>query len=110
METFGTSALLIYAIISICVIGFSLSIVPALFMELVDRVGPLFHNMPMGWTVKIEYWFYDFAANIYEFIVDKDEERARHRRNEDDPDFFTRLVIEQREINEGRRTPMNING
>lgn len=103
-------AMMIFAILSVLVTAFCIWVLPALAMEVFDRVLPLFDNIPMTWTVTIPAYFYNVAANIHDYLVDKDEEIGRHRKIDNDPDFFTNIVMEVREINEGRRMPVSING
>lgn len=110
METFRNCMFLVYGIIGVGVTAFCVWVLPAFVMEAADRIAPLFERIPMNWSVRIQDWFYSTAANIHEYLVDKEEEIGRHRKIDKDINFFSDIVMEVREVNEGRRMPVSING
>jgi hypothetical protein len=115
MKEFGFVAYVLYGALSVGVTTFVIWLLPPSVLSLWEQVSPgiLFFvsQIPMGWTLTIQNYFYSIVGEINEYCrVREAEITGRHRKFKEIEDFFSTAVQELREVNEGRRTPVTING
>ena len=117
MDNFMYVAFMVYTIIGVCVVAFAVCLLPSIILSTWDYLSDRFRSFDILWDESRLKQLADGFVNekLHPFILDVREhyeflrqEKGRHTK--DIEEFFSTAVQEFREVNEGRRMPVSING
>lgn len=116
MIEFAYMAYILYAILGVCVVSFAIMLLPPIFFSVREAISEwfdaLFNEGQLNQIVEtfLNERLHPFILDIREHHEFLKQEKGRHAFDKEFEEFFETAVKELREVNEGRRSPVSING